>query len=297
MSKLTRIEALENGRGIQYLLDSAYKIFNDPIYIYDENFRLIAYTDVPVNDIVWEELIANGKFCEETQRFFVREYWEPFSTMKEQSKIMKSSLLEYARLLGYIHSRDNIKVGAVCLFEIKNSIDAEVITAFNTFLDKLDNEVRNVDYYNANAKSFHEGILIGLLDGTVRDPTIFTPHIQTLYDQFDDYIYMVVIDISKSTLHVNNTMYYKYLFDRMFRAFKVIVYENYIVMVISSRNSRIDEKLFFNIPGNPFEQNNLYVGISSSFENLYHIRVYYDEAVEKLKDGLKKDSGKHIFLV
>jgi hypothetical protein len=53
--------------------------------------------------------------------------------------------------------------------------------------------------------------------------------------------------------------------------------------------------LFFDTQNNPFEQNNLFAGVSGSFENLYELREYYDKSLALLKEGLKQNCAKHIF--
>jgi len=56
MAKMEQIKALENGKGIQYLLNSAYKIFNNPLFMIDSDYNMIAITDVPVDEPNWIEL-------------------------------------------------------------------------------------------------------------------------------------------------------------------------------------------------------------------------------------------------
>lgn len=74
MGKSDQIEALRKGEGVQYLLDTASKIFNNPIVIFDTNYSLIAYTDVITDDPIWNELISTGTFSADTQLFLQRSF-------------------------------------------------------------------------------------------------------------------------------------------------------------------------------------------------------------------------------
>ena len=47
MNLQEQVKALENGKGLQYLVDSAYRIFNNPIYMIDAYYNLIAASDGP----------------------------------------------------------------------------------------------------------------------------------------------------------------------------------------------------------------------------------------------------------
>ena len=67
-------------------------------------------------------------------------------------------------------------------------------------------------------------------------------------------------------------------------------------MLMSSKNNKFSPEWILGNRENPFEQNNLFVGISSSFENLYDLQKYYNEAISALKDGIAGSSGRHIFL-
>ncbi|MCL2058021.1 MAG: hypothetical protein FWH01_03035 [Oscillospiraceae bacterium] len=296
MSKAMQIEILENGMGIQYLLDSAHRILGNPLCMFDTNYNLIAYTEVPMDDPVWIELTTTGTFGIETQQFFAREYFTEHAANVKKSAVLKSERLNYARMMGYVYSKDRIKIAVISMYEVEAPFDAELTSAFEAFLDKMRNEIQHVDYYVYFAKAYHEKMIISLLDGLITERAIYTPHVQILYDGFEDYLYLAVISVSESNLHPNNAIYYRFLLERMYRTFKFAVYDNYIVMIMSSKLKKIDERLFFNIPNNPFQKYNLHTGISGCFENLYELRDYYEDALRVLNDGMSGGGGRHIYL-
>ena len=300
MSKLEQIKALRKGQGIQYLLDAAYKIFHNPITMFDTNYTLKAYTDVSSDDPLWNELISTGTFSMETQQFFAKESFIEYVANANKPVILKSSQLKYDRVLGNIFNREHIKVANLVMVWCETTFKAEDTEAFEELTDKITSEIHDDEYFTEYGRAYHESIIIKLLDGVIKDPIIFTDYVQIFYEGFEDYLYVAVVDITRNNLrtesltteadHHNRLMYFKNLLKGMYRSFKYAIYSDYIVMVMSSKHKDFYEGIFFDKDNNPFKQNNLFVGISSSFENPYELREYYDEAVVTLRNGIKKNN-------
>ncbi|MCL2319115.1 MAG: hypothetical protein FWC45_03440 [Treponema sp.] len=296
MSKLAEINALENGKGIQYLLDTAYRIFHNPIVIHDTNYNLVAYTDVVTDDPLWNELISTGTFGMKTQEFYARECFTENVANADKLAILKSDTLKYDRISGYIFNRDNIKVAIVIIVGCNTPFEEDDPAAFELFADKLTGEIKDDKYFTEFGRAYHEVIINKLLNRVIRDPKIYTPHVQILYDDFTDYLYLAVVDVTHSNIHQNRLAYFKSLLESRFRTFKFAVHSDYVVMIMSSKNKIQSKECFFNGSDAIFEQNNLFVGISSGFENFYELPEYYDKAVTALKKGISDSSGQRIFL-
>ena len=295
MSIITQIEALENGKGFQYLLDAAFEIIHNPLIIFDVNYKLIAYTDTPVDDFVWNEITAIGEYSMSTIRFFADEYFTEYAANAEKSTRLKSNKLKYVKWLGYVYNKEKVKIAALVMYEANILHIAECISAFNILLDKLTLEIKDDESYVDFGRANQEGFINKILDGIINEPLLYTPQVQILYDGFEDFLYIAVIDISQSNFSDNSPANIKKILLDLYSSFKFAVYSGYIVMIMSSENRKIDEKLIFNMQNNFFIQNNLYVGISGSFENLYELREYYDKAVKTLKKGIIRDNGRRIF--
>jgi hypothetical protein len=86
------------------------------------------------------------------------------------------------------------------------------------------------------------------------------------------------------------------LLVKKYPSFKFAISSDYIIMIMSSESNVFPYHLFFSAHDNPFKHDDIFVGISSSFENLYELHKYYDEAVTALNDGMKCNSDQRIFL-
>ena len=300
MDKLSQIKILEKGRGIQYLLDAAYKIFQNPIAMFDTNYNIKAYTDVSSDDPLWNELVSSGTFSMQTQEFFAKECFTEDVANADKLVILKSTKLKYDRILGNVFNRDNIKVANIVLVGHNAPFGEEETTAFEGLADKITNEIQDDEYFTAYGRAYHERIIVNLLNGIIRDPVIYNPHVQILCEGFNDYLFAAVVDITQNNLgtkdsHQNNLLHFKNLLESNYKYFKYAIYSDYIVIIVSSKLKEFYEEQFFEKDNNLFTRNNLFVGISGSFENPYQLLEHYDQAVAALKNGNGKNSGLHIF--
>jgi len=300
MGKVEQVKALENGKGIQYLLNSAYKIFNNPIFMIDSNYNMIAVTDVPADEPNWIELLTTGTFSLKTIELLANESLIEDITNAEKIVILRSDKLKYAKMSGHIFNRDNIRVGLVMMSECNTPFEAESIAAFEALADKTTCEIRDYDYFTMFAMTFHEDKINLLLDGTVKNPLLYNPQAQILYDDFEDYLYVAVVSAARNDIldnvHRSRLEYFKSLLKTKYGSFKYSVYSDYIVMLMSSKHKYFYGAPFFAAHADLFEQNGLSMGVSESFENIYELRVYYDQAVAALTNGLAGKEGMRIFL-
>ena len=300
MSKLEQVKSLENGKGIQYLLNSAYKIFNNPIFMIDSNYNMISVTDIPVDDPNWNELATTGTFSQKTIYLLTNEGLMEDIANSEKTVILRSEKLKYAKISGHIFNRDNIRVGLVMMSECNEPFDEESVSAFEALEDKITFEIRDYDYFTMLAMTFHEDKINLLLDGAVNDPLLYNPQAQILYDGFDDYLYAAVVSAERNNIlenvHRNRLEYLKSMLKARYKSYKFSVYSDYIFMLMSSKFNSFYGTQFLNANSGFFEQNGISMGISGSFENIYELRRYYDQAVAALTDGLGRKDSRRIFL-
>jgi hypothetical protein len=297
MNKFAQIKALKNGKGIQYLLDAAYKIFHNPIVIHDTNYQLMTYTGaMSLDDPIWSELISTGTISTKTQEFYAKERFTENVANANKFVILKSGELKYDRISGYIFNKDNIKVAVITMVWVDSPFATKDAAAFEELADKITREIHDNEYFIAYGKAYHEALIIKLLDQVINNPIIFTPQVQIFLDGFEDYLYVAVVAIMQNDNHQNRLIYLKNLLENEYRSFKYAIYSDYIVMIMSSKYKDFYEEQFFDQDNNLFKQHGMVAGISDSFENPYELRKYYNEAVVALKNGIDQNNGQRFFI-
>lgn len=292
MSKTEKMKKMKSGNGIQHLLDEGYKILGNPINAFDADYNLMAYTDVSVDDRFWIELITTGTFCIEAQMFFMNECFTDDVANAVKLALMKSDKLKYDRILGHVLNGNGIKVANVLMFECNEPFDQDTIAAFEILVDLLTKEISRDEHYITYGEEYQNRWIKKLIDYDIEEKGLYSPHVQILYDNFKSNLYLAVVDITRSEAQHNGPKYFVDLFRQKRNDFKYAVYDKYIVVILSTNHKSFDVNRELNGLADYFEQENMFVGISSSFENFFELRKYYAEAVQAL-NRLESDDNRH----
>jgi len=296
MEMAEKIEAIENGKGIQFLLNAAFEIFNNPLYVIDIDYNMLSFVGGPVDDPVWNEIVTTGTYSMETLEMLAKENFIEDVTNAERSIICKSDKLKYSRISDRFYNRDNIPAGMVTMYESNVPLGTEHIAAFEKLADKITKEIRNHEYFISLAITFYEEKINMLLDGIINDPLIYNSKVQVLYNGFEDYLYIAVIGLEKNNIqddvHQSRLKYFQSMLKTRYPSFKYSVYKDHIVMLMSSKNRDFYGLPLFTSNTEFFGENGLSLGISGSFENMYELRQYYDNAASALEKGRTPGNGR-----
>ena len=296
MSKLQQIQALPKGKGIQYLLDEASRIFCNPIAMFDTYYALIANTDVVTDDPLWNELISTGTFSMKTQEFFAHECLIEDVANADKLVVTKSDNFKYDRMTAIVFNREQIWVAVIVIVGCNTPFEPDDPAAFEAFADVLTREIQDDEYYTAFGRAYHDDIINKLLNHQIAEPRIYTAHVQILYAGFENYLYLAVVDVSQNDTYRDRPAHFRDLLAWKYPSFKFAIYSDYVIMLMSSKSNVFPFQRIFGIHDNPLTHDNIFVGISSGFENMYELHKYYDEAVTAIKDGMKHDRDQRIFL-
>ena len=289
MSKLEQIESLENGKGIQHLLDAAYEIFQNPICVFDTGYILLAHTAGECGDPLWRELISTGTFSQETQKFIASMYFALLDANTDTLAVMTSPELAHDRVNVKIHNKKGIRVASLLMIWYNVPLADEDQSALASLAQKIELEILDDESFNIYGYKSHETIINNLLERVFDNPKIYTAHIQILYDGFEDYIYLAVVDAGQ-----NDVSQIRDLLESRYPAFKFAIYSENVVMLMSSKLQDFNEAQFFD--ESLLYENDIFVGVSDSFENMYELRKYYDQAKAELMRGINANSGQRVFL-
>ena len=284
MSKLAQIKAMRKDKDIQSLLNKASSILKNPIAMFDTNYTLIANTDVVTDDPIWNELVSTGTFSLETQKFFADIYFTYDVSNTEKVVVLKSDMLKHDRVLANVYNRDRIKVANLVMVACNTPFDADDIVTFNAFAEKIESKIRDDDHYTEFAKLVYNNLITMLLNGEIKDTKMYAPHMKILYDGFDVWLHIAVIGSSQDGAQQDKLENVKKTLMEKNKSYKFALYSGYVVMIMSSSQIEFNRKRALGKHEEFFEQNELTVGISSGFENLYELRKYYDEAVASLSN-------------
>jgi len=299
MNLVEKVEALEIGKGVQYLMDCAYKLFSSPVYVIDSFYNLIAFSGVPADDPVWSELIKTGTFGMDAM-----EQMADGNLLKDVSYSEKITRLESDKwndslISGRIFNGDDIWIGQTTMSE-HIPFDAERTAAFEILLDKISAEIRSYDYFTKIPAEFFENAIKRLLDKTVENTLVNNPQAQIMHYGLAHYLYVAVVSAARNNIlekvHRNRLMYFQSLLKSRYKSYRFAIQADHIVMLMGSDHGEYNKALPLGSDDNFFVHNGLCVGVSDGFENIYDMRRYYDQAVAALDTCLAMDGGRRVFL-
>lgn len=294
-NKAEQLRTLKIGNGIQYLLNEAYKIFGNPVLLQDMEYNMIACTEnIVTDDPFWSEFTTAGKISRELIELCKNENFHDAVANAPKITFMISEKIKYNRLFGKIFNGDNILIGGAILVALEPFTD-DIPELFECFCDIVNKELAESEYYRNYGQEYQEIIINKLIAGNVEDKEIYAAHVESIYMNLKDYLYLAVIDASQCDPAYAKLPDLRDSFRLTRPDFKYSIYDNYIVIIMNFDNAPLE--VIKDLPklNRLFRQNNMYAGVSSCFDNLFELRKYYLEAVEALNNGIKSGGSLRIF--
>lgn len=294
--KLEQMQKLKTGKGIQYLLNKAYQILGNPLLMHDLDFQMMSCTEnIITDDPLWSELVTTGRHSEETQRFMRDEGLFDIVANTETIALLTSENLKYERIFGKISNKDSVMVACVDLVACNQPIDDDDPAAFDELCDLLTKEISRSEWYHEYGKIYQETIINRLIGGNVQDKELYCAYVAIIYKGFKDRLHLAVADIARCDQSAN-PVYFRDLFKATQPECKYAIYGNHIVFIISTDDDTLNVNKDLGKLNRLFKKNNIYAGVSSSFDNLYELPKYYQEAVDALNERTASGERQWIFL-
>ncbi|MCL2045963.1 MAG: hypothetical protein FWG88_06220 [Oscillospiraceae bacterium] len=295
MGKLERIRVLKRDLEIKELLEAASQIFRNPIAMFDTNYTLITYTEVITDDPIWNELVTRGSFSNEMQQLFADVYFTFDVANTEKIVVLKHEQLKYDRVNANIHNKNRVKVANIVMVACNHDLDADDLVAFSALADKLTAKIKDDEYYTQYAKDYLSDLIIRLIDGELTDTKLYTPHVRILYNGFEPWLYLAIIQAGVNANEKPDMEQIMELLASKYKSYKYAIYNDSIIIIMSSKNDTFRNNRMRRDTSELFEHHDLYMGVSSNFENLFQLEKHYKEALDTLQNGIALNNNKRIF--
>lgn len=283
-TKLARVKVLKNGRGLQELIDKASEIFGNPILMIDLDYKVVANLRSAVtDDPIWNELVTTGHLGQKTIEMLKEEQFIELAADSQVITFLISDKLKYDRIYGKINNQDDVTVGSLIMVGCFRPFDEGDPAAFEALCRKLSKEVSGDSFYQDYGRAYIEKLINLLIDGAIEDKLLYPAYIEILYHGMKRNLFLAAIDISRCDNEYADRAYCKTAFWRLRPDFKYATYSDYIVALISSDKPELDMDRDLRKLNKLLIQNNMSVGISGCFENLFELQRYYNEALDALK--------------
>lgn len=297
-NKSERLKAIKTGRGIQYILNMVYELLGNPIAMYDlTEYKLLACAEgIVTDDSFLNELLTQGAFSKNTMDFCKEEFWFDAVANEDMVTFIDSGRLKYNRILGELFNKDNILVAGLVVVACDKPFEDGDLELVKTVCKIISKELGKSEFYENYGQEFRETLMRKLIEGSIQDKGYYAPYVADIYNGLETCLYLAVADITQCDPTYTKLTYFRDLFNREQSECKYFIYSNYIAMIISTNEETFDLKKDLKKLSAIFTENQICVGISSCFDNLFLLRKHYKEAVIALHDGLITNADQGIFL-
>lgn len=296
-NKIAQIKTIENGKGIQYILDRAYQILGNPLLAHDMDYKLIMHNRGAINDDpIWNEIISNGTVNTTRLKFYKDETFFDMVTYAEKITFLPSDRLKYDRIFGKLFVKGHIQVGCVVIHACDKPFEHGDMELFEMICELLNQELGKNEYYQTYGQAHMETLIAKLIENDFDNKAHYTAHIQSIYIGLKDHVRVAAVDISGVDPTLTRLACFRDLLKQTQPSFKYAVYAKHIVMLMGLDSESIDIKRDLRELYRIFEEDMICVGISSCVENSFDLSKYYKEAVDALEHGLKAGDSQRVFL-
>jgi len=295
--KEKQLKAIENGRGIQYILDTAATILENPIMFHDMEYKLIARTRNTVTvDPIWKEFERDGFVGSKRLEFYKDEFFFESLANTDKITLLRSDELEYDRLVGKVFNKERLQVGVVSMLGCYKPLEDYDPELFEYFCDLFTAEISQDEIYSVYGRVYLEKLISELIDGSIKDRRLYSAHVESINMHLKANIYLAVVDIGQpdaTYAMLNNT---RKMFEKLQPKPLYAVYSKYVLIFISTDSAKLRVKRDLKELNTVLVENDMRFGISSCFDNLYELYKYFAEAVSALDFMSGTHDDERIFL-
>lgn len=285
-------------RGLKYLINEAYQILGNPIILYDADWKILAYSEnVICDDIFWNNHV-NEKTVEKNIKNFINEGFIDAMIRPNKVVLLKSDKVKYERLFGKVFDNDSNILGGVSVVASNKPFEDDDFRTTEIICGVLSKEILKIPYYQTYAQEKMEKCINMLISKEIEgteNRLYASSYVEMVYTGLKNYLYVAVAILPNAPTRAE-LEYYKELFKQIRPAFKYSIYFNYVVIIMSDDEELLCPKICFNRLNGVLKRDNIKIGISRRFENLFELSKYYGEAVCALNQGLKDNGNQYIFV-
>lgn len=288
------LDMLYDGRSIQDMVNSFIKGFDNPIFVFDAGFHLIAANyDMVKDDRVSEMIIRNGGITDEGFKL-LNDSRMPYSVIRKREKPVRI----YHESLGFEQM--------VCAIDTKKDIGHIVINAVNRPFNETDEEMLFMlkegiqqqfikqEFIRNNAGFPYEFFLKDLLDGKIAARPQAVKRMNYVNTAFSGNIFCLVIETARTPAALN-TFRIRSDLEAVHPDTKTLLYNGEIIALFCpGENKSIPYEAEQKIE-QLCQKDGLYAGMSNSFHSIFELAAYYKQALRAIELGASETDAPGLY--
>lgn len=289
------VNALISEKGLQYLVDTAAKIFCNPLYVIDLQHKYLAISSgiFPNNDFFQMENKA-GYISEEGLKFIRKNKIDEKVRKNNTPYYFVNPLIGQGMLIDVIQIQ-GIEVGHIMLQEAEHAFNEFDSDLFHRFSKLVSMELQKDTVFANNKGVMYSYFLADLLKNPNVNTSLVKKRLEALGYKLKEDLYIIVIpSISYHTTELRLEVIIQHI-RTIFVGCIYVIYEDTIVFLISRNKYQGLQPFELEQFTSFLTANQLKAGISNFFNHLEDAHRFYKQAVDSVKLGLQLKDDSPIF--
>ena len=285
------LNAIAKEKGIQEIVDIGYEFLGNPILVTDLGHKVIAYTNVDVDNHPWNSIINAGYVP------YNNVVNQEFKEFLEKAKIDSSPILLYTNnkdtILRNVITMGSKLLGVINVIEHFKKIENNDIEIVKLLSYSISMSLQKNKFICNSRGVASEYFLKDLFDGRIIHKETIEERIKFLDWNLKKNIYIIAIRSETLGTHAVSTIMKN--LQEIVSGSRAVFYNQDILLVFSQDKeiSQDEEKLF--LFRKLLRKERMYAGISRCFKSLIEINEHYNQAVKTLEIGKIINSGENLF--
>lgn len=283
------LDALFTGLGLQYLINVAYEILGHPIYVVDNSYRYLAFSQRgdagKVDSPVLLEENKLGHIIDAGVRQIKKARLDEMIRKSPRPFYYDNAVLGGGTLIDLIIIH-NVEVGHIMMYEMDKPFTHFDRVLLNRLSQMVALELQKNDFFKHNRGVMYSYFLADLLDNHISSYQSISKRLQVLGYTLKEKLYVMVVHSrnergnDKRLEAVANQIHWL-LVGSMY-----VIYQGGIVLLISRSSDGITDYEYEETT-RYLQETNLIAGLSNCFNDIQQIQRYYGQAVAAAKLGEK----------
>ena len=290
----TLLEFLAFEDGLQPAIEHAYGVFQNPVFVFDTNYNLIAATWKAIEKLhIQDQVVISRQFSSQDFQMANRQ-----NNLHHKIQRSEIPIRAYNERLGYEQM--------YCTINTKKDLGHIVVSAVNKPFEPIDTEFLLIlkkyvdqqlkkDSFIRSSRGFnYEYFLKDLLDKKIAADRSNLERMNYVTREFSGNMYCMVVETARSTSAISAT-HIRNLVESRFPYSKTIVYNGQIIAILSIRNNQLIPQEYLDAGKKICEENSLYAGLSNCFQDILKFEEYYNQALRAIELGGSKIDAPNLF--
>lgn len=288
------LEILSDEGGLQNLVDEAYQILKNPIYIFDAGLKLTAASWDAPGDKHSERILSDKCLSEEDLNYINFERIHEKVRKSAVPVLVKNKYYGPERLVTMIN-KSGKDVGFIVVVAQEHPFEDITFEIVALLRDAVAQHLKK-DSFVRNTKGFnYEYFIADMLDKKIPPGKQFRNRISYIDFVFLDAIYVLVVETGRSSgaVHINHICS---KLETIISGSRTIIYNGQIVVIITRKHNKLLSEDEISSLGRFCIENGLFGGLSNSFKNIINLPEFYQQAMRAIELGVCKRNEPDLFV-